>query len=172
MPNWCANYASFTHEDPAQIAVVVQAFKDKNLFETFVPPPGGEWDYAWCIENWGTKWDVSGGDLISEEDTCVTMSFDTAWGPPVHFYSAMEELGFEISATYHEPGMAFAGAYEDGEDNCYEYDFENPDWADSIDNDDVLEMLEEEYNMWLEFQEELEEDEEEEDNDGEESTSA
>ena len=33
----------------------------------------------------------------------------------------MEELGFEVKAMYYEPGMAFAGLYEDGSDDYYGY---------------------------------------------------
>jgi hypothetical protein len=30
-------------------------------------------------------------------------------------------MGFKIRAMYYEPGMAFAGIYEDGQDEYYEY---------------------------------------------------
>jgi hypothetical protein len=30
-------------------------------------------------------------------------------------------MGFKIRAMYYEPGMAFAGIFEDGQDEYYEY---------------------------------------------------
>jgi hypothetical protein len=30
------------------------------------PYPNGEWDYAWCIENWGTKWDLYKGRIYKD----------------------------------------------------------------------------------------------------------
>ena len=69
----------------------------------------------------------------------------------------MKELGFDISATYHESGLAFVGEWsnEDG-DECFEYDFEDEDWRDGI-PEGLQEMLEFEYDCWLESQEEIEE---------------
>ena len=155
MPNWCSNYLSISHDDPEQVTKACEALRAGKLFETFVPF-AGEWDYGWCSENWGTKWDANCIDAW-QDVTSATLMFDTAWGPPTGFYEKMEELGFEIDATYHEPGMSFAGHYCDGENNYYEYDFSNEDWRDDIDDEDVLEMLEEEYSNWLEWQEEEEE---------------
>ena len=50
------------------------------------------------------------------DENTMTGFFDTAWGPAIQAYEAMEELGFTIDAMYHEPGMGFAGMYEDGYD--------------------------------------------------------
>jgi len=82
--------------------------------------------YDWQVENWGTKWDFGAeeGDSITvyEGSDQVSISFDTAWAPPIAFYQEMEdEMGFHIKATYFEPGMGFVGEYEAGSDKCYEY---------------------------------------------------
>ena len=163
MPNWCSNYATFTHENPEQIKQVIASAKEGKLFETFFPFPNGEWDYGWCVENWGTKWDASNMDVTTDDDDeCnVFLSFDTAWGPAIGFYDKMTELGFEIDATYLETGMCFAGHYtsEDG-DYSVEYDFSNPDWREEIEDEDIRDMLENEYENWLEWQEEDEDNEE------------
>lgn len=156
MPNWCINYCSLDHDDPSMVTKAANALREGKLFETFVPLPNKEWDYGWCVENWGTKWDATCVDVFSD-DGGANLIFDTAWGPPIAFYEAMEEIGFRIDATYHESGMAFAGHYCDGDDNTYEYDFDNPNWADEIDDQDVVDLLEEEYNLYLEMQEEEEE---------------
>lgn len=155
MPNWCSNNASFSHEDPEQIKALISAAKEGKMFETFFPFPNGEWDYGWCVDNWGTKWDASGADVMQDGDKGVAISFDTAWGPAIGFYDKMTELGFEIDATYLEPGMQFAGHYtsEDG-DYSVEYDFSDPDWREEIEDEEVRDMLENEYENWLEWQEE------------------
>ena len=121
MPNWCSNSLTLKHEDPAMIDKAVAGFTDSKLLETLVPYEG-EWNYDWCVSNWGTKWDVGGENgYIRPNPNTLKISFDSAWAPPLEAYRAMEELGFEVKAMYYEPGMAFAGLYEDGSDDYYGY---------------------------------------------------
>jgi hypothetical protein len=49
------------------------------------------------------------------------LTFESAWAPPVAAYDKLEAQGFRIRAMYYEPGMGFAGVYEDGHDDYYEY---------------------------------------------------
>ncbi len=47
--------------------------------------PGGKSDerwYDWNINNWGTKWDAY-NTYIEDYGSSVSMSFQTAWAPPV-----------------------------------------------------------------------------------------
>ena len=77
--------------------------------------------YDWCVNKWGTKWDVGGdGSATLNEDGSLTASFNSAWAPPIEAYRVLEDLGFEIKAYYFEGGMMFAGIYEDGDDDYYE----------------------------------------------------
>jgi len=78
--------------------------------------------YDYCVAEWGTKWDV-GGDGYEAQDIPggLILIFDSAWAPPVAAYDKLEAQGFRIRAMYYEPGMAFAGIYEDGHDDYYEY---------------------------------------------------
>ena len=77
--------------------------------------------YDWCVNEWGTKWDVgSEGSATLNKDGSLTASFDSAWAPPIEAYRMLEDLGFEIKAYYFEGGMMFAGIYEDGDDDYYE----------------------------------------------------
>jgi hypothetical protein len=39
MPNWCSNFAEFTHADPAQVQRVFAAYKRGELFKEFDPCP-------------------------------------------------------------------------------------------------------------------------------------
>lgn len=133
MPNWCSNSLTLTHTDPTMIDKAVAGFTEGKLLETLVPYEG-EWNYDWCVANWGTKWDVGGDNgYIRPNPNTLKISFDSAWAPPTEAYRAMEELGFEVKAMYYEPGMAFAGLYEDGSDDYYEYsDMNAAEVADTL----------------------------------------
>jgi len=72
--------------------------------------------YNWCINSWGTKWDVheySGSD-ISDDASYWEVTFDTAWGPPGEWLEKVGEdhpmLNFRLE--FSEPGMWFAGFLE------------------------------------------------------------
>jgi hypothetical protein len=99
------------------------------------PSCGWDW-YTWSIANWGTKWDVSEIIDLIEDETNITLSFDTAWSPPCRWLekasSKFPSLTFVLK--YGEPGMCFAGEYtackklnikedisfEEGSDEYYE----------------------------------------------------
>jgi hypothetical protein len=79
--------------------------------------------YDWQTSEWGTKWDVGAPESYKEKvpkgATVVTLSFDSAWSPPVTFYEKMLELGFKIDAMYYESGVGFIGTWQDGNDQTY-----------------------------------------------------
>ena len=97
--------------------------------------------YSWCVNNWGTKWDISPYSCEIENGQLVG-SFDSPWGPPTEAYAKLEELGFEVRAYYYEPGMGFAGVY-DGFDDCYDYSGMSADEAE----DYLPEALDEMYGI-------------------------
>jgi len=166
MPNWCLNNATITHNDPAKLTELLDAYKRGELMEHYLPTPrdpddptkllgagkpttlgGNDW-YSWRVANWGTKWDVGGEDAFVDrpDRNTIVLSFDSAWSPPIEFYSFLkDEHGFDIRASYFEPGMCFCGDWIDGMDNYYE-----SEWHDFPTH------LIEEYNM-EEFYEEDEE---------------
>jgi hypothetical protein len=157
MPNWCSNSFTVSHEDPEMIRKFARGVNEGTLFADLVPLSTKEWDYNAACEEWGTKWDISGGDVsVSEDGKIADGWFETAWSPAIAAYEKLEELGFTLEVMYYEPGMCYAGKYAEGDDNCYEYDFTDPDWRDGIDDADVLEMLECEYENWLMWNEENE----------------
>jgi len=104
--------------------------KENGLsFEKIKPTPpelleGNGW-YDWRLQNWGTKWDVGGetaGHVDRLSENSVYFAFESAWSPPVEFYSFLvEELGFTVDAMYYEPGMNFAGRFYDGEDQFVQW---------------------------------------------------
>jgi hypothetical protein len=80
----------------------------------------GNW-YDYCVNEWGTKWDVGGDGMTCEiEDGRISTSFDSAWAPPIAAYEKLLDMGFSIRAYYYEGGMCFAGVWEDGDDDYYE----------------------------------------------------
>lgn len=149
IPNWCYNTVQLTHADPAMLERARKGFNEGKLLSEFLPVPQelmetlaqfganeqeklniekygyASW-YDWCIDNWGTKWDV-GADgqpaLALGEDfgQGLVLNFDSAWSPPIAAYAKLVEMGFGVKAYYNEPGMAFAGIWEDGNDDYYEY---------------------------------------------------
>ena len=120
MPNWCFNIVTFRHKNPEEISRIAKASSDE-LFNTFVPRPKEEdnW-YDWNLVNWGTKWDANAVQITSQDSNSIKVSFETAWCPPIEFYTTLEELGFEVDALYYEPGMNFCGQYTEGSDDYYD----------------------------------------------------
>jgi hypothetical protein len=131
-------------------ALVAAAQEDKLL--EFLNPIG-EWDYGKAWEEWGTKWEVREATVDG-----AYLSFDTAWSPPIAAYRNAQEIhDIKISASYYEPGMCFVGLFDLDEDNCYEVDYTNDNWADDIPSDLISEWsLDDDYENWKEYQEEYE----------------
>jgi hypothetical protein len=120
------------------------------------------------VNNWGTKWDVSdeGLEFIDNEDGTASIDgyFDSAWAPPIEAYNTfLDDMdNCSLVASYHEPGMDFAGFYIDGDDEyCEDITAECELPAD--DRSDLFNRLDEEYalvenyEMWKEDEEEDEE---------------
>jgi hypothetical protein len=152
MPNWCNNTVEIFHEDPAMLERVRKGFNAGGLLNEFIPVPEelqitagrtGDPDenakiiaseesnrekygysnwYDFCVNEWGTKWDI-GGDGAEAQDIegGLLLGFDSAWSPPVSAYEKLTEMGFTIRAMYNESGMCFAGIWEDGFDDFYDY---------------------------------------------------
>ncbi len=166
MPNWCNNCVEVSHEDPAKITALADAFKQGKFCDYAIPVPAilndpetttnygdpelqakadaareaaqkatgySSW-YDFCTSQWGTKWDV--GDehsiTIADDGLSFNASFDSAWSPPTGVYDALVEQGYTVKAYYYEPGMCFAGVYDNGDDETYS------DWGDSQGAKDTL----------------------------------
>ena len=78
--------------------------------------------YSFCVNEWGTKWDIGAdGNPAQDIPGGLMLGFDSAWSPPIAAYEKLTEMGFRIRAMYYEGGMAYAGIWEDGNDDYYEY---------------------------------------------------
>ena len=153
MPNWCNNYVIVGHADTAKLEALAEAVRQGNFLKHVIPVPQALLDtvagypgadkeaehkaqmernlelygakdwYDFCVNRWGTKWDVEAYDPeeVVVEGGSIRFGFDSAWAPPVGIYEAMvEDEGYSVQAYYHEPGMAFCGRWQDGCDDYYE----------------------------------------------------
>lgn len=162
MPNWCNNQATLTHADPAMIERVMNSEDSGILKEFVPCPAelldddlttwsqgpeqeareakraamlekyGHESWYDWQISNWGTKWDLCEVSASRVDDNTVELYFDTAWSPPIEAYQTLLDQGFSINAYYYEPGMAFAGSWNDGAHDAYELSGMSPNDVEDL----------------------------------------
>lgn len=154
MPNWCTNTATLCHAEPAMIERLARAFREDRLLSEFIPVPEGMPDeeaYHFRLTNWGTKWDV-GGEVDDQPTPYeITVTFDSAWSPPITGYEKLCSLGFKVKAYYWEPGMSFCGVF-DGDQNGSATD--HRDYADADDIRDVVgEELDDFYGISAEVEE-------------------
>jgi len=158
MPNWCNN--NITISGPTE--TIKQLWEDAQtagpdggfgLLEAMAPI--GDWDYGNAVETWGTKWDISDEGLEFTDNGDGTASiqgwFDSAWAPPIGAYERFcdDMDNCEISASYFEPGMDFAGFWHGMEEHL---DDLHEVWENDPDNE-LFRRLDEEYNLSEQFQE-------------------
>jgi hypothetical protein len=69
MPNWCSTDIEIIgkREEMNKLAAIINENKEPGFLETICPSPNGDWDYAWSVENWGTKWDLGDGHAVVED---------------------------------------------------------------------------------------------------------
>jgi hypothetical protein len=195
MPNWCNNTLELQHEDPAMIERAKKAFTDGKFLEEFIPVPEslhivagrvgdeaeqkkleedtarnlevhgyGNW-YDYCVNEWGTKWDVGGDDYNAPQQdgpNKITVSFDSAWAPPTAAMDKFMDLGFSVRLYYYEPGMCFCGIYDENGDDYYDLS----DMTSAQVVEDIPEVLDEMFcisECMAEYEEENREEEEEND---------
>lgn len=181
MPNWCFNTLTLKHDDPLMIARAKEAFGRSELLNEFIPVPKplletiagsiGDEDkqkdleiqeaynfkdygyknwYDFCVNEWGTKWDVD-GDVVGDDLNSLTLSFESAWAPPVAAYEKLSEQGFYVEAMYYEPGMMFCGQYSSDEgDEFYEIEETSPEWVEGNIPRDIDKMfgISDEFAQW------------------------
>ena len=144
MPNWCSNHLTVKGENEE-----VQRFREKAVghdpwdlppigekpnvlnFHNLVPVPADVLQagyeaqgYDWENNHWGCKWGACHGELIDDNGSEVFYSFDTAWAPPIAFFTALAKSwpARTFILEYEEPGMGFKGLArfqgEQHEDHC------------------------------------------------------
>jgi len=108
--------------DPVEQAKLVEQTELNRVTHGY-----GNW-YDFCVNEWGTKWEIGAdGNPAQDIPGGLMLGFESAWSPPTSAYEKLIEMGFRIRALYFEPGMAYAGVWEDGNDDYYEYGGMNSD---------------------------------------------
>ena len=111
MPNWCENKL-VVRGNKIDMSKFKKTMDVENLLNSFVPLPKEKDDnwYQWCVDNWGTKWDVEINDSTIDDDF-IELSFDSAWGPPIAWVEivAKKYPKLKFALKYDEPGMCFMG---------------------------------------------------------------
>ena len=130
MPNWCDNFVTFEHDDSAKVLKLCEALEDgkglnylhpmpKELEDTTASHFGGINWYTWCVEHWGTKWDLTLDETPMIVDNTLSFNFQSAWAPPIGAYEKAYDDGWTVSATFCEPSMDFIGTFEEGSEASY-----------------------------------------------------
>lgn len=108
----------------------------ENYLDSLEEKYGAKDWYEWRVNNWGTKWDVSSGDVDEMDGMSLNIFYDTAWGPNDGFikFASIVYPSLKFRLSYEEPGMAFCGVLicENGEVQSEGQD--ELQWVDEYDN--------------------------------------
>ena len=103
-------------DNPEQMLLVAQ--QEANLKKYGYQ----DW-YTYCVNEWGTKWDIGyeedWNEPCDESETTFTVKYNSAWSPPEAACFKLVAMGFDVTNYYYEPGMGFCGVFKDGEDHQY-----------------------------------------------------
>ena len=156
MPNWCDNRISITGPNALINKISMTVNAEEGILNVIAPIPAElkdsvsgsesakpEWQkknsgklkmkygydnwYDWCLNNWGTKWDLCeyyGVDVKDLDDETSTISFNTqsAWSPPLTAFETFIEQNedVDVEIAYYEPGCDFMGIWHNGADDCWQ----------------------------------------------------
>ena len=123
-------------EDPEQIKL------EEDTARNIATHGYANW-YDYCVNEWGTKWDVGGeGDQATEDGpNAIRMNFDSAWAPPVPAMQKFQDLGFKVKLVYWESGMCFCGLYDENGDDYFDYTDMSADEVEANINPEIDECM-------------------------------
>ena len=113
MPNYCNNELTITSDNAGLLQSLMNELKQADSYEVdflsklvpFTEETNYVWDYDWCVENWGTKWDIFDIVHASLEGDTLTVSFSTAWSPAIPAVEkAADTYGFVWTLSWLEEG--------------------------------------------------------------------
>jgi len=122
--------------DPEQIKLHEQTMHNLSTYGY------ANW-YDWCVNEWGTKWDVGGdGDQATvHSPNSISMNFDSAWAPPVAAMEKFQDLGFKVKLVYWESGMCYCGLFDENGDDYFEYTDMSADEVEANINPEIDECM-------------------------------
>ena len=124
MPNWCYNHLEVSGDEiqlrefvekslvKDEHSLIESRLEDDNFSFEGTLPRGDRKDwYDWSVENWGTKWDACESHIHHNDINYFSVSFDTAWSPPINWIDNIMQDFPDLCFTleYEEPGMCFGG---------------------------------------------------------------
>ena len=187
MPNWCNNNISISGPTETIKTIWESATAEEGgLLNAMAPQPKDmfhgnlgtkereecaekgipNW-YDWNVSNWGTKWDVSteGLEFTDNGDGTAMIEgwFDSAWAPPIGAYEKFcdDMDNCDLEASYHEPGMDFAGFWTAAGGDEYlenlheEFKLPEDERSDLYNRLDEEYALSENYDMWDDDEDEM-----------------
>jgi hypothetical protein len=168
MPNWCYNHLTITgdKENLDRIKFHLEDIENKDnvspgIFMALVGrdqslelneyEKGGWYDSN--VSYWGTKWDVSYNESgVEYSDDTITMSFQSAWSPPIPFIQHLGRLfNVECELYYEEPGCDFCGkSYFNNQDGLMEDDYTYNEGRFVFDKENFFESIDGEIDYLFE----------------------
>jgi hypothetical protein len=159
MPNWCYNNLTITGDkknlDRIKFHLEDIEKKDNVSPGIFMALVGrdqsielneyehGGW-YQANIDYWGCKWDVSYNESgLDYSDDSITMSFNSAYSPPIPFIQHLGRLfSVKCELYYEEPSCDFCGkSYFDNENGLTEEDYSYNEGRYVFDKDNFFESI-------------------------------
>lgn len=122
------------------VLVNLMPYPDASKYRKYSRDGYTQGGYEWCINNWGTKWELNADvDIDRYNANAVCYSFDTAWNPPLGVVQAMskkfptllftitycDESTYDCIYTEEYKGGAFIGESQS------EIERDEDDWDDS-----------------------------------------
>ena len=105
--------------------------------------------YEWRLAEWGTKWDASDAVIQHNEEDLFSISFATAWCPPIEWVQNImhkfPDLIFELE--YDEEGMGFGGKLEAQHDMIWDHRMYDIGYASDCCEYKVYHIDDEEYSL-------------------------
>lgn len=173
MPNWCYNNLTITGDEKnlKRIKFHLEDIekKDESSPGVFMALVGrdqsielneynhGGWYYA-NINYWGCKWDVSYNESgVEYSDDSITMSFQSAWSPPINFIQHLGRLfNVQCELYYEESGCDFCGkSYFDNENGLTEDDYTYNEGRYVFDKDSFFESIDGDIEYLIEADEDV-----------------
>ena len=173
MPNWCYNHLTITGDkknlDRIKFHLEDIEKKDNQSPGVFMALVGrdqsielneyehGGW-YQANIDYWGCKWDVSYDESgLDYTDDSITMSFNSAYSPPVPFIQHLGRLfNVQCELYYEEPSCDFCGkSYFNNEDGLTEDDYTYNEGRFVFDKDNFFESIDGDIEYLIESDEDV-----------------
>ena len=173
MPNWCYNHLTITGDkknldrikfhlediekkDEASPGVFMALVGRDQSIELNEYNHGGWYDAN--INYWGCKWDVSYNESgLDYTDDSITMSFNSAYSPPVPFIQHLGRLfNVQCELYYEEPSCDFCGkSYFNNEDGLTEEDYTYNEGRFVFDKDNFFESIDGDIEYLIESDEDV-----------------